>query len=122
MSSEIGRRIAAAREATGLSIETVAEYLDMDATDVSGIEAGTRQVDLDTLIRLSDLFGRSPEYFLSGRDDPDHRITLLHPRSLSPRDRVRLAPIFRLLREYIFIRSLTSNGGGERPDSKKPRL
>ncbi|PTQ51375.1 MAG: hypothetical protein HSCHL_1346 [Hydrogenibacillus schlegelii] len=50
------------------------------------------------------------------------RITLLHPRSLSPLDRVRLAPVFRMLREYSFIRSLTPDGDGKRPDSRKPRL
>ncbi|WP_273000662.1 helix-turn-helix domain-containing protein [Hydrogenibacillus schlegelii] len=72
MFTEIGRRIAAARETSGLSIEAVAEYLGVDAADVSGIEAGTRRIDLDTLDRLADLFGLSPEYFLSGRDDPDH--------------------------------------------------
>lgn len=116
---EIGRRIADAREATGLSIETVAEYLDVDATDVSGIEAGTRRLDLDTLIRLADLFGRSPEYFLSGRDDPDHRISLLHPRSLSPRDRLKLARVFGFIREYMFIRSFTVKTGDEADDADR---
>lgn len=56
---EIGRRLAQAREAVGLSQSRVAEYLSINCESVSRMENGHRHVDLPALHKLTDLYGVS---------------------------------------------------------------
>lgn len=56
---EIGRRLGAARKESGLKQKQVAAYLGVPAPMISYWENGQRDIDLDALSRLADLYGYS---------------------------------------------------------------
>jgi transcriptional regulator with XRE-family HTH domain len=62
---EVGRRIALARNAAGLTQEELANSLGVTRRSVQGYEAG-RVAPFRHLDRLSELFGRSTSWFLLG--------------------------------------------------------
>lgn len=64
----IARRLKEAREYVGLSQEDVAAALGVSRPAVSLIEAGTRKLDSVELGKLSRLFGRPAQYFLTGEE------------------------------------------------------
>ena len=66
--AEIARRLKEAREYVGLSQEDVAAALGVARPAISLIEAGTRKVDSVELSKLSRLFGRPAQYFLTGEE------------------------------------------------------
>ncbi len=72
---EIGRRLAKAREAAGLSQIQVAEYLSMNRESVSYVEHGHRPVDLPTLHRLTDLYGVTLSWILGEDESPDDTVS-----------------------------------------------
>ena len=57
-------KLVAAREAAGLTQRDVGERLGMSYTFVTKSESGDRRVDVMELIRLADLYGKPPEFFL----------------------------------------------------------
>lgn len=73
----IGRRLARAREAAGLSQIQVAEYLSVNRESVSYVENGHRPIDLPTLHRLTDLYGVSLSWFLDEDESPDEPVPAL---------------------------------------------
>lgn len=76
--SELGARIAEAREEAGLTQATLAEELDIDRTSVVRLEAGARKVSAGELAVIADVLKRPIEWFvlesplavLSRRRDP----------------------------------------------------
>lgn len=62
----LGRRLREAREYVGLSQEEVAFALSISRPAVGNIEAGSRKVEAFELSKLSELYGRSVEYLLTG--------------------------------------------------------
>ena len=66
--TEIARRLKEAREYVGLSQEDVAAALGVSRPAVSLIEAGSRKVDAVELGKLSRLFGRPAQFFLTGEE------------------------------------------------------
>lgn len=63
--SELGRRLKQARERTGLTQAQVARLLGMPREMVSYYETGARKVEVETLVRLADVYGVDPRYFLA---------------------------------------------------------
>ncbi len=61
---EIGRRLKNVRERSGLSQEQVADFLDVARAYISLIENGKRNLRPSKLLRLTELYGYSAEYFL----------------------------------------------------------
>ncbi|HEX2049867.1 MAG TPA: XRE family transcriptional regulator [Actinomycetota bacterium] len=61
---EIGRRVAEARRAVGLTQEDLAEALGLDRTAVSKVESGKREIDSLELARLSRVLARPIDWFL----------------------------------------------------------
>ncbi|MBK0110967.1 MULTISPECIES: helix-turn-helix domain-containing protein [unclassified Delftia] len=75
---QLGQRLRAAREYVGLSQEEVAFALSISRPAVGNIEAGARKVDAFELSKLSDLYGRTVDYFLTGNAPADNtRIAFL---------------------------------------------
>lgn len=68
---DMAARLREAREYLGLSQEEVARVLAVSRPAVSLLEAGERRVEAIELERLARLYGRSQEYFTSGRDVAD---------------------------------------------------
>jgi transcriptional regulator with XRE-family HTH domain len=75
---QLGRRLREAREYVGLSQEEVAFALSISRPAVGNIEAGARKVEAFELSKLSELYGRTVDYLLTG-DAPvgDTRVAFL---------------------------------------------
>lgn len=63
---QLGRRLREAREYVGLSQEEVAFALSVSRPAIGHIEAGSRKVEAFELSKLSELYGRSVDYLLTG--------------------------------------------------------
>jgi len=74
---QIGTRIRAAREQSGLSQGQAAKLLEMHRPTISEIEAGRRKVSADELIALSRLYDVSVAWLIETTSEiPDPRIEL----------------------------------------------
>lgn len=67
---KIGEKISILRGESGISQKLLAEYLSVDQSYISKIEKGERQINLELLSKLSDLFGCTLESF--NEDKTDH--------------------------------------------------
>jgi transcriptional regulator with XRE-family HTH domain len=75
---QLARRLRAAREYVGLSQEEVAFALAVSRPAVGHIEAGTRKVEATELNKLSELYGRTVDYLLTGNvPAEDSRVAFL---------------------------------------------
>lgn len=63
---QLGRRLREAREYVGLSQEEVAFALSISRPAVGNIEAGARKVEAFELSKLSELYGRTVDFLLTG--------------------------------------------------------
>ncbi|WP_144157140.1 helix-turn-helix domain-containing protein [Paraburkholderia sp. BCC1885] len=68
---QLGRRLREAREYVGLSQEEVAFALSVSRPAVGHIESGTRKVEAFELNKLSELYGRTVDYLLTGNAPAD---------------------------------------------------
>ena len=68
---QLSRRLREAREYVGLSQEEVAFALSVSRPAVVHIESGTRKVEAFELNKLSELYGRSVDYLLTGKAPAD---------------------------------------------------
>ena len=64
----IGERIRLEREKMGLTREKLAEIVGLSSIYIGQLERGERQMSLDTLVKLSDCFNVSMDYFIKGED------------------------------------------------------
>lgn len=62
----LARRLREAREYVGLSQEDVAFALAVSRPAVGHIESGSRKVEATELNKLSELYGRTVDYLLTG--------------------------------------------------------
>lgn len=75
---QLGRRLREAREYVGLSQEEVAFALSVSRPAVGHIESGTRKVEAFELNKLSELYGRTVDYLLTGNSPAeDTRVAFL---------------------------------------------
>ena len=77
----LGTRIASLRQNCGLSQAALAEKLHISTSTVGMYEQGRREPSVDTLIALSQIFGVSLDYLLSGRPDTIRDVAALHYQS-----------------------------------------
>ena len=66
-------RIAALRRQKGLSQAQLAEQLGVSPSAVGMYEQGRREPSADTLVALSEVFGVSVDYLLTGKPVPEER-------------------------------------------------
>ena len=66
-------RIAALRRQKGLSQAQLANLLGVSPSAVGMYEQGRREPSADTLVALSEVFGVSVDYLLTGRAFPEER-------------------------------------------------
>ena len=74
----LGTRIASLRQNNGLSQAELAQKLHISTSTVGMYEQGRREPSVETLITLSQLFGVSLDYLLSGRPDTIRDVAALH--------------------------------------------
>ena len=63
----LGTRIAALRKQTGMSQAELAKRLRISASAVGMYEQGRREPSADTLVALSEIFGVTTDYLLTGK-------------------------------------------------------
>lgn len=74
----LAQRLREAREYVGLSQEDVAAALSISRPAVTNLEAGTRKVEAVELDKLSQLYGQSVQYLLTGESSTsDARVAFL---------------------------------------------
>ncbi|UYZ22025.1 helix-turn-helix domain-containing protein [Mesobacillus jeotgali] len=66
--ANLGLRLKLARESCDLTQSKVASYLGVKREQISYYETGSREIDLVTLNKLSDLYGYETGYFLSNSE------------------------------------------------------
>jgi len=91
---QLGRRLREAREYVGLSQEEVAFALLVSRPAIGHIESGTRKVEAFELNKLSELYGRTVDYLLTGNAPADEtRVAFLAraTKGMSDRDMDELA-------------------------------
>jgi Zn-dependent peptidase ImmA (M78 family)/DNA-binding XRE family transcriptional regulator len=62
---DVGRRVALARDRAGFTQRQLADRLGLHRSAITRVELGQRQLDALELARISDLLGRSVEWFLT---------------------------------------------------------
>ena len=105
----LGDRLKEARQYLGLSQEEVANHIDVSRSAISMIESNKRSVKTDELIKFSQLYQRSIEYFTDGeiiKIDED-KMTLLARdfKNLSEPDQQELIQFAQYLAERSKIKS-----------------
>lgn len=74
----LAQRLREARDYVGLSQEDVAAALGISRPAVTNIEAGTRKVEAVELDKLSQLYGRTVQFLLTGEtENSDDRVAFL---------------------------------------------
>ena len=74
----LGTRIASLRQCFGMSQAELAERLHISASAVGMYEQGRREPSVDTLIAISQEFGVSLDYLLSGQPKSVRDVSALH--------------------------------------------
>ncbi|MCT4687510.1 helix-turn-helix domain-containing protein [Vallitalea sp.] len=64
----IGKRIKESRKLTKLTQENVSEILKVSPEYISRIETGKAKINLEMLVKVSNIFNISPAYLLTGID------------------------------------------------------
>ena len=74
----LGTRIASLRQSYGLSQAALAKRLHISPSAIGMYEQGRREPSVDILIALSQEFGVSLDYLLSGQPDSVRDVSALH--------------------------------------------
>lgn len=70
----VGCRITALRKKTGISQEQLARQINVCASAVGMYEQGRREPSIKLLIAISQVFGVSLDYLLTGTEAPDRGV------------------------------------------------
>jgi len=65
---KLGQKLQEARKKTGLTQEQVADFLGIHKVQLSYYENGTREISIETLQQLADLYGYTLDYFISDEE------------------------------------------------------
>lgn len=98
---QLAQRLREAREYVGLSQEEVAFALGVSRPAVTNMESGSRKVEAIELDKLTSLYGRTAEYFLTGDSQPTESRVAFFARAtqgLSDRDLEELGRFAAFLR------------------------
>lgn len=81
---DIGSRIKALREALGLTLEQVGDFIGVNKATVQRYEIGNIDIKRNVAIKLAECLGTSPSYIMGWTDDPLAGVTSAAPVALSP--------------------------------------
>ena len=68
LKKDIGKRLKFARERKGLKQNRIAKTLGVHNSTLSKYESGERELDNETLVKLSELYEVSPQWIITGED------------------------------------------------------
>ena len=81
---DIGSRIKALREARGLTLEQVGDFVGVNKATVQRYEIGNIDIKRNVAIKLAECLGTSPSYIMGWTDNPIAGVTSSAPSALSP--------------------------------------
>lgn len=76
---KIGQKLQEARKKAGLTQEQVADYLGVNKVQLSYYENGAREISIETLQQLADLYGYTLNYFLDDEKSTDPAVSFFIP-------------------------------------------
>lgn len=111
---DIGQKLKQAREAVGLTQAQVAAFLGTAREQVSYYETGAREVDLGTVLKLADLYGCTPAYFLEpSSPEPGPGPLAFRAAGIRDEDLPVIARVQRIVRNLYELDTILAEGGGE---------
>jgi Zn-dependent peptidase ImmA (M78 family)/transcriptional regulator with XRE-family HTH domain len=109
--AQLGHRLRAARDRRNLSQQEVADALGLPRTAITNMETGARAVSTLEITKLADLYGQTPAYFLSPKEEEAEDLFVVLHRVLpeieaAPQTKREVGRILDLYREGAALRSL----------------
>lgn len=101
----IGMRLKSTRESLGYTQDQVAQHLGINRVQLSYYENGKREIDMDTLIKLADLYGYSRAYFVQG-GEPEPATLSLRAQEFKAEDLNTVAMVNRFAKNLSYLKSL----------------
>lgn len=95
--AKTGANIKKLREKYGYSQKSIADYLQMDQSNISLIESGKRPISVQVLNKLSSLFCCTTKDLLSGEDVRDSYHIAFRAKNLETQDFEALSAINRIM-------------------------
>lgn len=74
---QIAKRLKEARLEMNYSQQQVADFIGKKRSQISYYETGARKINLSLLNKFSNLYGKSIEYFIGGRDE-EKKLEIAH--------------------------------------------
>lgn len=105
MMNEIGKRLKEVRVSLGLTQEGICEFIGIKQAQLSEYENGKKQISISVLSKLSDLYGVSIDYFVTGKGYEPQNITSLafRAKKVSPKDTRAILWAKQMLETYISV-------------------
>jgi transcriptional regulator with XRE-family HTH domain len=113
-SATIGKRLAAARKAAGLTQEKVAGYLGIKREVIAYYETGARPVTTAILLQLADLYGYKLSYFLEEsryKEERSHVVMAFRAADLCENDLRIIAEVKRIASNLDSLYGLLEDDG-----------
>lgn len=109
--AQLGIRLRAARDRSGLSQQAVADALGLPRTAITNIETGTRAVSTLEITKLAELYGQTSAYFLAANEQAVEDLSVVLHRKVpelegSPQIESEIRRILDLYREGASLRGL----------------
>ena len=113
----VAANIKAAREASGMSQEQVADALGLAShSAVSELEAGTRKrISLAKLQKLAELFGKTIDWFFDPKATSEDFVTLARAQTSGEEVKRALRDAERLVLNYLFLKKVLGNPKHSKP-------
>ncbi|OWT32825.1 transcriptional regulator [Methanobrevibacter sp. 87.7] len=105
----MGKRIKKLRLSQNINQSSVADYLGVNQSTVAKAESGDRSLNLNSLIKLSTLFGCSRDYLLGMTDEYDPLNFAFRSKNVDVKDLEAIAAINKIVLNIDFLNDLKEN-------------
>lgn len=109
----MGEKLRKLREESGFKQSQIAEYLNVDQSYISRFEKNERSLSTDLIEKLSNLFGCSKKFFLTGNDRLKPLPFALRASNITTDDLVTIAAINKIALNLRNMESLIKGKGKE---------
>lgn len=105
----IGERVKALRKESKLSQSDIANYLNLDQSNISKIESGERSLSTGSLEKLANLFGCPVGYFINNNHDYQPISFSLRAKNISRSDFEAIADINKIALNLQYMAGILEN-------------
>lgn len=103
---KINEKLKEIREKSGFTQQQIAAYLDVDQSYISKWEKGERQISIDVVEKMANLFGYHVDYFLNDNISSEPITFALRAGKISPDDMTAIAVMNKLVLNIRFMSKL----------------